>query len=296
MCEALLARGHRVYALDNLVTGQRKNIEHLLHNPNFTWIEEDIRSSVYMNVGCDYIYNLASPASPIDFDRIPDFILTTSSQGGLNLLRWAQINKARYLYASTSEIYGDPLEHPQKETYFGNVNTIGVRGCYDEAKRFGEALAMAFHREHKVDVRIARIFNTYGPRMRLEDGRVIPNFFNQAFSKKPMTIFGDGSQTRSLCYVTDLVEGLIRLMESDVESPVNLGNPRETTILEIGQTVAKVCETQAKFEFFEGRENDPKQRRPDITKAKELLKWEPTVSLEKGLLSTRDYFSKHFEK
>jgi len=290
LCEYLLGQGYRVYAIDSLVTGRRINIEHLLANPNFSWIEHDIVAPLYMNVPCDEIYNLASPASPVDFEKIPIFILKTAAIGHMNLLNWAKMNKARILFASTSEVYGDPLEHPQKETYLGNVNCIGHRGCYDEAKRYGEAISMAFRRQYGIETRIVRIFNTYGPRMRPEDGRVIPNFFTQGLSGKPFTIYGDGKQTRSLCYVSDLVEGLHKLMLSDVADPVNVGNPDEYTILEIAKSVAAACGAQFKTEFMPLPPSDPKQRRPDITRAKELLNWSPKISLKEGFVKTLDYF------
>lgn len=291
LCEFLVKKNYKVYAIDNLVTGRRKNIEHLIGNPQFNWIDQDIISPLFMNVKCDEIYNLASPASPIDFDRIPTFILKTAAIGHMNLLEWAKQNKARILYASTSEVYGDPLVHPQVETYFGNVNTLGVRGCYDEAKRYGEALTMSYNRTQNVETRIARIFNTYGSRMRPEDGRVIPNFFTQSLARKPLTIYGDGKQTRSLCYVDDLVEGLFKLMQSNVDTPVNLGNPVETTVLEIAKAVAETCGwNDFKTEHKPLPENDPKQRRPDISKAKKELNWEPKISLSEGFKKAFDYF------
>jgi len=291
LCEFLINKGYRVYAIDNLVTGRRANIEHLIHHENFSWIEHDIITPLFMNVPCDEIYNLASPASPIDFERIPDFILKTNSIGQLNLLDWANVHKARILFASTSEVYGDPLEHPQRETYLGNVDCVGVRGCYDEAKRFGEAITTAYRRLHGLETRIVRIFNTYGPRMRPEDGRVIPNFFTQALSGLPLTIYGDGSQTRSLCFVDDLVDGLYKLMQSDERAPVNIGNPQELTILELARTVADVCGVRdAKFEHKPLPPSDPKKRQPDITRAREILGWQPRVSLHDGLSATLKYF------
>jgi dTDP-glucose 4,6-dehydratase len=291
LCEFLLEKGYRVYAIDNLITGRRVNIEHLIHNENFSWLEHDIINKLFMNVPCDEIYNLASPASPVDFTKIPDVILRTSSIGHMHLLDWARTHKARILFASTSEVYGDPLEHPQKESYLGNVDCNGIRGCYDEAKRFGEALTMAYNRQFGLETRIVRIFNTYGPRMRPEDGRVIPNFFSQALHKQPMTIFGDGTQTRSLCFVTDLVDGLYKLMQSDVKTPVNIGNPDEYTILDIAKNVAIACHAEFKTTFLPLPPGDPKQRRPDITKAKEKLGWSPKVSLREGFEKTRTYFS-----
>jgi dTDP-glucose 4,6-dehydratase len=285
-----LKKNYKVFAIDCLVTGRRANIQALLENPNFNWIEHNIINPLFMNVKCDEIYNLASPASPIDFERIPDFILKTAAQGHMNLLEWAKTNGARILYASTSEVYGDPEVHPQTETYYGNVNCIGVRGCYDEAKRFGEALTMAYKNIHGVNTRIVRIFNTYGPRMRPEDGRVIPNFFTQALAQRPLTIYGDGEQTRSLCYVSDLVEGIYKLMQSDVSAPVNIGNPYEITMNTLARTVSEICGVEFKSESQPLPPNDPKRRRPDITRAKELLGWEPRTSLKDGLGKTLEYF------
>jgi dTDP-glucose 4,6-dehydratase len=292
LCEYLLERGYRVYAIDCLITGRRENIEHLINHERFSWIDHDIIRPLFMNVTCDEIYNLASPASPIDFEKIPEFILNTASHGHLNLLKWALQNKARILYASTSEIYGDPEVHPQREDYLGNVDCDGPRGCYDEAKRFGEALTMAFHRQHKVDTRIVRIFNTYGPRMRPEDGRVIPNFFSQALTGRAMTVYGDGNQTRSLCFVSDLVDGIFKLMQSSCTEPVNLGNDQELTILELARTVAKICKVDFKAEHKPLPQSDPKQRRPDISKAQRVLGWSPKVDLQTGLQETLTYFKK----
>ncbi len=290
LCEFLLGNGYRVYAIDNLVTGRRSNIEHLIQNKNFSWLDHDIITPLFMNSPCNEIYNLASPASPVDFAKIPDFILKTSAVGHLNLLNWAKTQGARILFASTSEVYGDPLVHPQVESYLGNVDCIGIRGCYDEAKRFGEALSMSYRRLYKLETRIARIFNTYGPRMRPEDGRVIPNFFTQALSGKPLTIYGDGKQTRSLCYVSDLVEGLFKLMQSTQFTPINIGNSEEQTILDLAQVVSDVCKTKLKTETRPLPPSDPKKRRPDISKAKELLKWSPQVSLTEGMTKTLEYF------
>jgi dTDP-glucose 4,6-dehydratase len=290
LCEYLIAQGYRVYALDNLITGRRLNIEHLIPNSNFSWLEHDIIDPLFMKVGCDEIYNLASPASPVDFLKMPDFILKTASVGHLNLLNWAKLHNAKILFASTSEVYGDPLVHPQVESYLGNVDCTGIRGCYDEGKRFAEALTMSYMRLHKIDARIARIFNTYGPRMRPEDGRVIPNFFTQALKKEPLTIYGDGKQTRSLCYVNDLVEGLFKLMQSSEQTPVNIGNPEEHTILDIAKIVADVCKAPFKTKFLPLPPSDPKQRRPDITKAQKILKWTPQTPLAEGMLTTLSYF------
>jgi dTDP-glucose 4,6-dehydratase len=291
LCEFLLEKHYRVYAIDNLVTGRRINIEHLISQKNFTFIQQDITTPLFMNVACNEIYNLASPASPLDFEKIPDFILKTGAVGHLNLLDWAKVQNARILMASTSEVYGDPLVHPQVETYLGNVDCTGIRGCYDEAKRFAEALSMSYHRRYEVKTRIARIFNTYGPRMRPEDGRVIPNFFMQALNGKPLSIYGDGSQTRSLCYVNDLVEGLFALMQNDSTMPINIGNPEEHTILEIAKIVSEVCGADFKIENKPLPPSDPKKRRPDITLAKSKLNWSPRTSLKKGMAQTLKYFS-----
>lgn len=290
LCEFLLAKNYKVFAIDNLVTGRRSNIEELLNHPRFNWLEYDITTSFFMNEPCHEIYNLASPASPVDFEKIPEFILRTGSIGHLNMLKWAQNNKARILYASTSEVYGDPAVHPQPESYLGNVDCFGPRGCYDEAKRFGEALTRAFKVQHGLETRIVRIFNTYGPRMRPEDGRVIPNFFMQALSGKPMTVYGDGLQTRSLCFVSDMVEGIYSLMQSSVDTPTNIGNPDEHSVLDIAKNVALTCNVEFKTKFMPLPAGDPKQRRPDISKAKEKLGWNPRVPLKEGFQKTLEYF------
>ena len=253
-------------------------------------IDHDIQEPLKIDGDFDEIYNLASPASPKDFDEMPLFILRTSAIGHENLLKLATEKKARILFASTSEVYGDALEHPQRETYFGNVNTIGARSCYDEAKRYGEALSMTYHREFQTDIRIIRIFNTYGPRMNPVDGRIIPNFFSQALTKKPLTIYGDGSQTRSFCYVSDMTEGMYSIMQGNFDRPINIGNPIERTVFEMANIVNKLTSNDAGHEFRELPENDPKQRRPDISRAKEVLGWEPKVSLEDGLNLTLEYF------
>jgi dTDP-glucose 4,6-dehydratase len=292
LCEFLLEKGYRVFAVDNLVTGRRSNIETLLHNPNFNWLEHDIIAPLFMNVKSDEIYNLASPASPIDFEKIPDYILKTNSIGQINMLELAKTNKARILFASTSEVYGDPLEHPQKESYLGNVDCYGHRGCYDEAKRFGESITRAYNLRHGIDTRVVRIFNTYGPRMRPEDGRVIPNFFSQALTGKPLTIYGDGKQTRSLCYVDDLVAGIYKLMQSNVLTPTNIGNPNEITVLDIAKSVSIACGVKLQTEFKPLPPSDPKQRKPDISKAIKELGWQPKVSLTDGFQKTLNYFKK----
>lgn len=293
LCDFLISKGYSVIGLDNFVTGQQKNLKHLESNPQFSFYQCDITQKEelpQLNGPVHEIYNMASPASPIDFKRIPIFILQTSAQGQAHLLKIAQEKKSRILFASTSEVYGDPLVHPQVETYLGNVNPVGERGCYDEAKRFGEAISMAYRREFGVNTAIARIFNTYGTRMRPEDGRVIPNFFSQGLMKLGLTIYGSGQQTRSLCYVSDLVEGLYALMQSSVHDPVNIGNPQEMTILEIANTINKITGNTQPHRFMELPPDDPKQRCPNIDRAKSLLKWTPKVTLEDGLRKTFEYF------
>ncbi len=292
LCEFLLNKGYSVTCVDNFITGQKKNIASI-NDTNFKFIEADITSKTEAFDGnYDEIYNLASPASPVDFDRIPLKILECSSLGHKNLLELAKKSNARILFASTSEVYGDPEVHPQRETYFGNVNTIGIRGCYDEAKRFGEALSMAYHRQYGVKIRLIRIFNTYGPRMRETDGRIIPNFFMQGLNGESLTIYGEGKQTRSFCYVADMCEGMHALMQSEEIRPVNVGNPTELTVLEMAETVKKLTGNSKPFLFKPLPENDPKMRRPDISRALEVLKWQPRVSLEDGLRSTLEYFKK----
>lgn len=299
LCDYLLSLGYEVVILDNLVTGRKENILHLLGNPRVRFLESNIidlpvhdEKSLPLDLQqtFDEIYNLASPASPVDFHKLPIFILETAAIGHRNLLELAKRSICPILIASTSEVYGDPLVHPQVETYFGNVNTIGVRGCYDEAKRFTEALSKAYEREHKVQIRIARIFNTYGPRMNPEDGRIIPNFFSQGIRKQAATVYGDGSQTRSFCYVSDMVEGLYKLMQSKETSPVNIGNPIEKTVLEMAKISNELTGNTGNIEFLPLPENDPKQRRPDISKAKRVLQWEPKISLAEGLEKTFAYF------
>lgn len=289
LCERLLAAGHEVLVVDNLITGNKKNIQHLF-DKGLSWIEADIREPLNLNTPCDEIYNLASPASPIDFERIPKIILETACIGHRQLLELAVRWKARILFCSTSEVYGDPLVHPQQEDYFGNVNPVGPRGCYDEAKRFGEALTMAYVRENGITARIARIFNTYGPRMRPEDGRIIPNFFTQALRNEPLTIFGDGKQTRSFCFVEDLARGLNLLMESSESRVVNLGNPIEMTILEMAETVNKIVGNPKGVQLLPARQDDPQKRKPDITRAKSSLNWEPQISLSEGLEKAFEFF------
>jgi dTDP-glucose 4,6-dehydratase len=290
LCDRLLADGHEVLAMDNLITGSENNIAHLAGNRRFMFIYHDVTNYIYVPGPLDAVMHLASPASPVDFDRVPIQILKVGSLGTHNALGLALSKKARFLIASTSEVYGDPLVHPQPETYWGNVNPLGVRGVYDEAKRFSEAITMAYHRIHGLDVRIIRIFNTYGPRMRLDDGRVVPNFVGQALRGDPVTVYGDGSQTRSFCFVTDLVEGMVRLLQSDVLGPVNVGNPDEITILEFAKVINRLVGNEAGIVHKPLPVDDPRVRQPDITRARAALGWEPKVSMEQGLARTIDYF------
>src|SRR3954463_16480251 len=291
LTDLLLSRGHKVIGIDNFVTGRVDNISHLGGNPCFKFIQQDVTEFIFLDSPVDYVWHFASPASPIDYLELPIQTLKVGSLGTHKALGLAKNKGARFLLASTSEIYGDPLVHPQTEEYWGNVNTIGPRGCYDESKRFAEAMTMAYHREHGIKTRIVRIFNTYGPRMRLNDGRVVPAFVSQALLGKPMTIFGQGTQTRSFCYCSDLIEGIYRLMMSDTEMPVNIGNPREMTMLEFAEAVCTATGSRSKLIHKPLPEDDPKQRRPDITRAQEWLKWEPEVSLNEGLEKTIDYFA-----
>jgi dTDP-glucose 4,6-dehydratase len=290
LTDLLISRGHKVIGIDNFVTGAIENIDHLGGNPNFKFIQQDVTEFVFLHGPVDYVWHFASPASPIDYLELPIQTLKVGSLGTHKALGLAKEKGARFLIASTSEIYGDPLEHPQKETYWGNVNTIGPRGCYDESKRFAEALTMAYHREHGIETRIVRIFNTYGPRMRLRDGRVVPAFVSQALSGKPLTVFGEGKQTRSFCYCSDLIEGIYRLMMSDTNDPVNIGNPRELTILEFAERIIRATGSKSKIIYKPLPQDDPKQRQPDITRARTILGWEPVVNLEDGLRRTIDYF------
>jgi len=290
LCDRLLAEGHRVIALDNLDTGNTDNIAHLAGDPRFTFIKHNVTQYIYLPGRVDYVFHFASPASPVDYLELPIQTLKVGSIGTLNCLGLAKAKKAIFLLASTSECYGDPLEHPQKETYWGNVNPIGPRGVYDEAKRFAEAMTMAYHRYHGVDTKIVRIFNTYGPRMRLRDGRVVPAFIGQALKNKPITVFGDGSQTRSFCYVSDEIDGIWRLSQSDYHEPVNIGNPTEFTVLEFAELVRRLVGSKSRIVRKPLPVDDPKQRRPDITLAKKLLGWEPKVDLETGLRRTIEYF------
>ncbi|MGO3184539.1 MAG: UDP-glucuronic acid decarboxylase family protein [Aequorivita sp.] len=290
LCDKFINEDFHVIAMDNLITGDLKNIEHLFRLESFEFYHHDVTKFVHVPGDIDYILHFASPASPIDYLKIPIQTLKVGSLGTHNLLGLAKEKDARILIASTSEVYGDPLVHPQTEEYFGNVNTIGPRGVYDEAKRFQESITMAYHRFHGLDTRIARIFNTYGPRMRLNDGRVIPAFIGQALRGEDLTVFGDGSQTRSFCYVDDQVEGLYRLLMSDYNLPVNIGNPGEISILGFAQEIIKLTGTEQKIIFKPLPQDDPSQREPDISKARNILGWEPKVSREDGMEKTFEYF------
>jgi dTDP-glucose 4,6-dehydratase len=289
LAEALLDRGHSVVGIDNLLTGDTANIAHLV-NRDFTFIKHDVTNYIYIEGPVDFVLHWASPASPIDYLELPIPTLKVGALGTHKALGLAKAKGATFLIASTSEVYGDPLEHPQKETYWGNVNPIGPRGVYDEAKRFAEAMTVAYHRYHGVDAKIVRIFNTYGPRMRVNDGRAVPAFMSQALRNEDVTIFGDGKQTRSFCYVSDLVEGIIKLMHSNTNEPVNIGNPHEMTIEEIAKTIVRMTGSSSKLVYRPLPTDDPKVRQPDITRARTLLGWEPKVTLEEGLTSTIAYF------
>ena len=292
MCDRLLAEGHTVVALDNFLTGAERNLAHLSGNSEFGFIRHDVTSPVELDGAIDAVLHMASPASPKDYLEHPIETLDVGSIGTRNMLELARAREARFLVTSTSECYGDPSVHPQVETYWGNVNPIGPRSCYDESKRFAEALTMAYHRTYGLRTNIARIFNTYGPRMKLNDGRVVPAFLDQALRGEPITVFGDGSQTRSFCYVSDLVDGLYRLMQSDERYPVNLGNPQEMTILEFAERIRRLTGSKSGIIHHPLPQDDPKQRQPDITKARRLLGWEPRVALEDGLRQTIEYFQK----
>ena len=291
LAETLLDRGYSVVGIDNLLTGDTANIAHLV-NRDFTFIKHDVTNYIYIDGAVDAVLHWASPASPIDYLELPIPTLKVGALGTHKALGLAKEKKARFVIASTSEVYGDPLEHPQTETYWGNVNPVGPRGVYDEAKRFAEAMTMAYHRFHGVDAKIVRIFNTYGPRMRVNDGRSVPAFMSQALRNEDVTIFGDGSQTRSFCYVTDLVDGILRLMDSNSNEPVNIGNPHELTIKQIAETIIRMTGSKSQLVYRPLPEDDPKVRRPDITKARTLLGWEPKVALEDGLARTIEYFRK----
>lgn len=292
LCDRFLKEGCHVIAMDNLITGSLDNIEHLFHREDFEFYNHDVSKFVHVSGDLDYIMHFASPASPIDYLKMPIQTLKVGSLGTHNLLGLAKAKKARMLIASTSEVYGDPLVHPQTEDYWGNVNPVGPRGVYDEAKRFQEAMTMAYHTFHGVETRIVRIFNTYGPRMRLDDGRVLPAFIGQALRGEDLTAFGDGSQTRSFCYVDDLVEGIYRLLLSDCADPVNIGNPSEITINQFAEEILKLTGSQSKIAYKPLPKDDPKQRQPNISKAKEVLGWEPKFSRSEGLQPTLEYFMK----
>src|SRR5947209_17867797 len=292
LCERFLAEGHDVVCVDNFITGNPANVEHLRDNPHFTFVRHNISQPLEIDGPIDNVLHFASPASPVDYLRHPIPTLKVGSLGTHNTLGLAKLKNARYLLASTSEVYGDPERHPQREDYWGHVNPIGVRGVYDEAKRFAEALVMAYHRTHHVNTHIVRIFNTFGPRMRLDDGRVLPNFMGQALRGEPLTVYGDGAQTRSFCYVDDLVDGIERLLGTDFHEPVNLGNPSEVTILEFAREILALSGSPSAIEYRPLPQDDPKVRRPDISRARQLLGWEPKVDRHEGLERTLAYFQK----
>ena len=294
LCDAMIARGWEVTCIDNLLTGAEENIEHLKQDARFKFVRQDVCEPVNIRESADAVLHLASPASPDDYLRFPLETLRVGSAGTFNALELASAKKARFLLASTSECYGDPEVNPQPETYWGRVNCVGPRSVYDEAKRFSEAVTMSYHRKHGLDTRIARIFNTYGPRMRLNDGRALPNFLYQALSGQPLTVYGDGLQTRSFCYVSDLVDGILKLLDSDEHFPVNIGNPHEITILEFAERIRALTGSRGELLFRPLPQDDPRRRRPDISKAKDLLKWQPKVPLEEGLQTTFKYFQKKF--
>ena len=290
LCDAFLARGWRVVGVDNFITGAARNLAHLVDTPGFRFLQQDVTTPLVIEDPVDLVVHFASPASPRDYLKYPIQTLTVHALGTLHTLGLAKAHEARYLLASTSEVYGDPAVHPQPESYWGHVNPIGPRSVYDEAKRFAEAMTMAYQRYHGLETRIVRIFNTYGPRMRLRDGRAVPAFMSQALQNEDVTVFGDGTQTRSFCYVTDLVDGILRLADSSSNEPVNIGNPHEVTIEEIARTIIRLVGSTSKIVYRPLPVDDPKQRRPDITRARTLLGWEPKVSLEEGLVKTVQYF------
>lgn len=296
ICDRLLHAGHQLVAIDNLITGRTDNIEHLIGQPGFQFVQQDVCKLLHISGHVDRVFHLASLASPVDYLEHPIETLESGSTGTRNMLDIAREHRARFLLTSTSECYGDPLEHPQAETYWGNVNPVGLRSCYDESKRYAEALTMAYHRVHNLRTCIARIFNTYGPRMALNDGRVVPAFIDQALQGRSLTVFGDGSQTRSFCFVSDLIEGLLLLSESDERYPVNLGNPAEMTILQFAQEIRARFGNAIGIEFKPLPSDDPKLRRPDINKARRLLNWEPRVPLSEGLTATIEYFRRRAER
>ena len=290
LCQALLDNGMRVLALDNFITGSRENLRTFEGHPDFEFRQSDVNHGIFVSGDARYVLHFASPASPPQYDANPIHTLKVGTVGTMNMLGLARAKGATFLLASTSEVYGDPLVHPQPESYWGNVNPIGPRGCYDEAKRCAEAFAMAYHRAHQVDTKIIRIFNTHGPRMQVSDGRAVPNFMAQALRGEPLTVYGDGSQTRSLCYVSDLVRGVLGVLERGDEMPVNLGNPSEVTVLQLAETIIRLANSKSEIVHRDLPVDDPKQRRPDITRARTLLGWEPEVSLEDGLVRTLEYF------
>ena len=290
LCEALQNRGMRVLTLDNFITGSPANLKHLEGNPDFEFRRQNVNEHIDIDGDVRYVLHFASPASPPQYDANPIHTLKVGTIGTMNMLGMAMAKNATFLLASTSEVYGDPLVHPQPESYWGNVNPIGPRGCYDEAKRCAEAFAMAYHRAHGVDTRIIRIFNTHGPRMQVSDGRAVPNFMAQALRGEPLTVYGDGTQTRSLCYLSDLIRGVLAVLEKGDELPTNLGNPHEVTMIELAETIIRISGSKSRIEHRDLPVDDPKQRRPDITRARTLLNWEPTVRLEEGLVKTIEYF------
>ncbi len=292
LCERFLERGHEVICVDNLITGELANIDHLRGNAHFRFIYHNISDPLLLDGPVDHVLHFASPASPVDYLRHPIPTLKVGSLGTHNTLGLAKLKKAAILLASTSEVYGDPVVHPQREDYWGNVNPIGIRGCYDESKRFAEAITMAYHRAHGVNTKIIRIFNTFGERMRLDDGRVVPNFIGQALRGEALTVYGDGSQTRSFCYVADLVDGIEKLLFADFHEPVNLGNPDEVTILQFAQEILELSGSKSRIEYRPLPQDDPKVRKPDITRARQLLGWEPRVSRRDGLKRTLEYFQR----
>lgn len=294
LCDSLITQGHSVVCVDNLITGNKSNIKHLMSHRDFEFSKQNISNGLKIDGNVDYVLHFASPASPIDYYRYPVETLKVGSMGTMRALNLARQNKSRFLLASTSEVYGDPLQSPQTEDYRGNVNPVGPRSVYDEAKRFAEAITMTYYRLYGIDTKIVRIFNTYGPRMKKDDGRAIPTLMNQAMRGEPLTIFGDGSQTRSFCYVSDLIEGINRLMLSDFVGPMNLGNPEELTILEMAEKILQITGSGSGMVFRPLPEDDPKQRRPDITKAQKILHWNPTVKLDTGLRETVEWFKKAY--
>ena len=295
LCDRLLAADHSVVCIDNLITGNGANISHLSNNQKFTFLQYDVTNYIFIDGAVDFVFHFASPASPIDYLKFPIQTLKVGSLGTHKALGLAKAKKARFLLASTSEVYGDPLVHPQPENYWGNVNPVGPRGVYDEAKRFAEALTMAYNRYHKVDSRIVRIFNTYGERMRIEDGRAIPAFMSQALRGHDVTVFGDGGQTRSVCYVSDLIDGIYRLMMSDYRDPMNIGNPEEISVLSLAKEIIGLTKSKSKIVFKDLPVDDPKIRQPDISQAKKILGWEPKIAREEGLTRTMQYFRKKLD-